>query len=571
MGRLSLQTKVMAPVALLIVIILATITAISFFISRQAMLEARQDELAKVSDSQAQLFTVWLEGAGQQVDMASQRLVYRAALKDKSEEALKVASRELVAQANTAKGIARFSIADPSGLFVASSEPSSVGKVNVAARDYFQKSMRGQAAISSLVLSKTTNQPTFLISAPVKDGDKVLGVILGAVDLPYLTERFVDPVKLGASGHIFMFDSTGLIIAHPDKARVMKEDLKQSDYGKALTGKKQGVLEYQLGGERWVAAVSPCGGGVDWSVVAEAPAREIFAGADRSRNFSLGASILGLAALLLVLWLVVRSVVKPLTRSVDELSQGAEQVAAAAQQVSSSSQQLAAGSSQQAASLEETSATLEQMSSMIQATARSSAQADQVSGQAHQAMTQANGALNEMAQAMEQIGEAGGRISHIVKSIDEIAFQTNLLALNAAVEAARAGEAGAGFAVVAEEVRNLAMRAAEAAKTTQDLIQLVQGRIGEGAGLVQRTQREFTALSQTAEQNRTLMGEIASASNEQAQGIGQLTLAVSQMDSVVQSTAAQSEESAAAAEQMKGQAHSLSQTAESIRTVVRGG
>jgi methyl-accepting chemotaxis protein len=207
---------------------------------------------------------------------------------------------------------------------------------------------------------------------------------------------------------------------------------------------------------------------------------------------------------------------------------------------------------------------------MIQATASNSAQADRVSGQAHQAMTQAQGALHEMAQAMVQIGEAGGRISHIVKSIDEIAFQTNLLALNAAVEAARAGEAGAGFAVVAEEVRNLAMRAAEAAKNTQDLIQLVQGRISEGAGLVDRTQREFDSLSQTAEQNRTLMGEIASASSEQAQGIGQLTQAVSQMDGVVQSTAAQSEESAAAAEQMKAQAHALSQTAESIRLVVRG-
>jgi methyl-accepting chemotaxis protein len=570
MGRLSLQTKVMAPVALVILVILATITAISYFISRQAMLEARQDELAKVADSQAQLFTVWLEGARQQVDMAGQRLVYRAALKDKTEEALKIASRELAGQASSAKGIARFSIADPSGLFVASSEASSVGKVNVAARDYFQKSMTGQPTLSSLVLSKTTNQPTFLISTPIKDGDKVLGVILGAVDLPYLTERFVDQVKLGASGHILMFDSTGQVIAHPDKTRVMKEDLNQSEYGKTVMGRKQGVVSYDLAGERWVAAVSPCAGGVDWSVVAVAPAREIFAGADRSRNYTLAASALGLVCLLLVLWLVVRSVVKPLTRSVEELSQGAEQVAAAAQQVSSASQQLAAGSSQQAASLEETSSTLEEMNSMIQSTARNSAQADQVSGQAHQAMTQAQGALGEMAQAMIQIGEAGGKISHIVKSIDEIAFQTNLLALNAAVEAARAGEAGAGFAVVAEEVRNLAMRAAEAAKNTQDLIQLVQGRIGEGAGLVDRTQREFNSLSQTAEQNRTLMGEIASASNEQAQGIGQLTQAVSQMDNVVQATAAQSEESAAAAEQMKAQAHALSDTAESIRLVVRG-
>jgi methyl-accepting chemotaxis protein len=147
--------------------------------------------------------------------------------------------------------------------------------------------------------------------------------------------------------------------------------------------------------------------------------------------------------------------------------------------------------------------------------------------------------------------------SKIIKTIDEIAFQTNLLALNAAVEAARAGEAGAGFAVVAEEVRNLAMRSAEAAKGTANLIEGTVKKIKDGSDLVTATNKAFTEVATSASKVGELVSEIAAASNEQAQGIEQVNKAVTEMDKVTQQNAANAEESASASEEMSAQAEQM--------------
>jgi len=158
---------------------------------------------------------------------------------------------------------------------------------------------------------------------------------------------------------------------------------------------------------------------------------------------------------------------------------------------------------------------------------------------------------------MEEITTASEETSKIIKTIDEIAFQTNLLALNAAVEAARAGEAGAGFAVVAEEVRNLALRAAEAARNTSGLIEGTVKRIREGSEMVLSTNDAFKEVAGSASRVGELVSEIAAASQEQAQGIAQINRAAAEMDKVTQQTAANAEESAAAAEEMNAQAQQM--------------
>jgi methyl-accepting chemotaxis protein len=157
-----------------------------------------------------------------------------------------------------------------------------------------------------------------------------------------------------------------------------------------------------------------------------------------------------------------------------------------------------------------------------------------------------------------------------VKTIDEIAFQTNLLALNAAVEAARAGEAGAGFAVVAEEVRNLAMRAAQAAKNTSELIEGTVKRVKDGSEVLAKTGREFHELASGVGKSGELVGEIAAASREQSRGIDQINIAVGEMNSVVQQNAANSEQSAAASKEMNAQAERMEDFVEQLRRLVEG-
>ncbi len=253
----------------------------------------------------------------------------------------------------------------------------------------------------------------------------------------------------------------------------------------------------------------------------------------------------------------VRSITKPLNRVIEGLDEGAEQVASASGQVSSASQGLAEGSSEQAASIEETSSSLEEMSSMTKQNAGNAQQADTLMKEANRVVTRANDSMTELTTSMEEISKASEETSKIIKTIDEIAFQTNLLALNAAVEAARAGEAGAGFAVVADEVRNLAMRAADAAKNTADLIEGTVKKVKDGRELVATTNDAFTEVAESAAKVGELVGEIAAASNEQAEGIEQINKTVVEMDQVVQQNAANAEASASASEEMSVQAEQM--------------
>jgi methyl-accepting chemotaxis protein len=256
----------------------------------------------------------------------------------------------------------------------------------------------------------------------------------------------------------------------------------------------------------------------------------------------------------LIAFYMTRSISFPIKAVATTLTAGAEQTAAAARQVSSSSQSLAEGSSEQAASLEETSASLEEISGMTKRNAESATQAKDLAGQTRTAADTGAADMEEMKRAMDAIKGSSDDISKIIKTIDEIAFQTNILALNAAVEAARAGEAGMGFAVVAEEVRNLAQRSAQSAKETAGKIEDSVKRSEHGGVICGKVAQSLGEIVAKARQVDTLVAEIAQASAEQTQGIEQVNTAVSQLDKVTQSNAASAEESAAAAEELNGQA-----------------
>ncbi|MCP4687403.1 MAG: HAMP domain-containing protein, partial [Desulfobacterales bacterium] len=203
---------------------------------------------------------------------------------------------------------------------------------------------------------------------------------------------------------------------------------------------------------------------------------------------------------------------------------------------------LADGASEQAAAIEETSSSMEEMASSAKRCADDAAVADDLMKRVTRVVEASNASMEKLARSMEAISGASERTRKIVKTIDEIAFQTNLLALNAAVEAARAGEAGAGFSVVAEEVRNLAMRSADAARDTAMLIEGAAVEVHAGSSLATRAAGEFGDVAVNAAKVGDLLTEIASASREQAQGVEQVNRAVSEMDMVVQRNTASAEE-----------------------------
>ncbi len=213
-----------------------------------------------------------------------------------------------------------------------------------------------------------------------------------------------------------------------------------------------------------------------------------------------------------------------------------------------SSHTLSEGSASQAASLEETSASVNEMASIVKENMNRTQESHALMKNADEIFARSKVSIGEVTEAMDSIAKASQETSQIIKTIDEIAFQTNLLALNASVEAARAGEAGAGFAVVADEVRNLAIRAADAAKGTSNLIDQIETKISVGSGRVEDTNTNFIELAEKIENNSRLISEIAAASNEQTQGIEQISQAITLIDSATQQGAALAEELAASAD-----------------------
>ena len=289
-----------------------------------------------------------------------------------------------------------------------------------------------------------------------------------------------------------------------------------------------------------------------------------------SKSIMLTVSLMAIGIGSIIAFFITVGITKPINRVSGMLISGANQVSSASGQVSSSSMQLAEGAAQQAAGLEETSSSLEEVTSMTKSNADNANLANNVTTENLQLMDNANTSMTELTHSMEDISKSSGETVQIIKTIDEIAFQTNLLALNAAVEAARAGEAGAGFAVVAEEVRNLAMRATDAAKNTAVLLEDTVRKIDDGSVIVARTNNDFSMVAEGAKKIGELIGEISNASNEQYQGITQINVAVSEMDKVIQQTASIAEESASASEELSAQAEQMKEIVGELMSIVNG-
>ena len=246
-----------------------------------------------------------------------------------------------------------------------------------------------------------------------------------------------------------------------------------------------------------------------------------------------------------------------LHEAIAQVNEAVGQVASAAEQIAATSQAVALGASEQASSLEETSSALEQMTGQTKQTADSTQQARAVAKNTQKLAEKGNAAMGQMVAAMANIRKSAEDTSTIIKDINEIAFQTNLLALNAAVEAARAGDVGRGFAVVAEEVRNLALRAKEAANKTEGLIAQSARLANEGGTISGEVNEHLALIVDSIGKVADFVDEIAVASEEQAKGIAQVNRAVSEMDQVVQQSAASAEESASAAEELSSQSQEL--------------
>ncbi len=416
------------------------------------------------------------------------------------------------------------------------------------------------------------------IVVPIVIDGKFLGVAGIDLDLNTVSAR-QSGRKVMDTGYAATFSNHGLYVSHPQAERLGQPGPKfdpwlEPKLGDIAAGQEFMVKTFSHTLQDTVFRIArPVvigNTGTPWSVIVSIQEGRVLATARSLRNTSLLIGGITLAAVLGVVLFVATRITRPVMRISEELQSGADLASRSSAEISSSSQTLAASSSEQAASLEETSASLEELSSMTRRNTDGARQARTLADATRSSAETGARQMRDMVEAMNSIKASSDSVAKIIKTIDEIAFQTNILALNAAVEAARAGEAGAGFAVVAEEVRALAQRSATAARETSDQISAALVRANHGVEICGQVAGSFDHILGKARELNTFVAEIATASEEQSGGITQINKAVTQMDHSTQSTAAQSEETAAAAQELSAQAIHLQKIAEQLFLLVEG-
>ncbi|MDX9972031.1 MAG: methyl-accepting chemotaxis protein [FCB group bacterium] len=445
--------------------------------------------------------------------------------------------------------------------------------------DYYRFPLesKNECILDPYVEEEAGNALMTSVCVPILEGDKAIGV--AGIDLVLAdVSRLVQELHPFGSGHAVLVSNNGTIVGHW-QAELAGKNLAESGTSKEILdaiaqGKEaeQFVDSKETGLMEYVKYVPIRIGNTDtpWSFGVVVPLDTVLAGARGLTRITLYIGVATLLFLLLAVWWVARSITRPLHQAIAALSHGAVQVEDESSHVAESSQNMAEGAINQASSLEETSASLEEMASMTHQSAQNAKQASALVEEARIVVAEGDSAVAEMSSALADIKRSADETAKILKTIDNIAFQTNLLALNAAVEAARAGEAGMGFAVVAQEVRSLAQRSAEAAKSTGELLEESLNRADKGVAVAVRVNDAFGLIRDSTSSIALLINGVATASQEQSLGIEQINTAVAHIDEITQANAAFSEEAAASSEELSAQAQELNEVVRALRKLVGG-
>ncbi|QTA93911.1 methyl-accepting chemotaxis protein [Desulfonema magnum] len=544
---MNLRNKFLIPTVVVIFIGTSILTIISYMISKQCLENAVREQIVRISESAQKSADFWIKDIRMNiVTWSKQKSLYWAVQNSLLGKRARKSASVTFAGLKT-KDYEVISLANAEGEIVSSSDPELIGKTNVSDQEYFQKALKGEVWLSQVIKSKISGRPVFVISAPIrKQGSSHTGVLFGIIELSYFAEEIIDPVRIGKTGFACMYQKDGSIIACPDKSRIFNDNINKYD----LKPNKEGIWTYTARGSERLAAYKQSRI-TGWSVAVSAETAELYAPVNRMGHISVIVSGFILMTVFIVIFLIARSVVKPLKNILRGMTAVSDQVASASGRLSVMGQQLAEGTSEQATSLEVSSASLEETASMTRRNADNSKAARQfIKKEAVPNLQLMEKKMGQMQTAMKTTLKAGEKTTELIKNIEKIAFQTNLLALNAAVEAAHAGKAGAGFAVVADEVRNLALRSAASASDIVALIQDANLKMKETKNYYQQVEDIMNKNLRISEKIEHIIDEISVASDEQAEGVSHNSNAIVELDQVVQQNAIHAEKSASASERM---------------------
>ena len=574
MLKMNIRNKFLIPTILLIIVGMGVSTTISYIKSKNALSEALLENIQQRTSSTATNLASWIRDRQLDLRSWSHEEVYIKSTKTSIiGKAARVSANEKLARLQAEYGYYEdICLAGENGMVIAANTDKIIGKINVKDREYYKTAISGDTYVSDVSLSRNTGNPVFFVSTPVTNGKQIKGVLFGVVSIDHFSKRFIDNIKLGQTGYAFAIDKTGMLIAHPDKSKIMKENFSKFDFGKQMLSQKNGLFTYKHEGVRNKLAFKTIEG-QDWLVGVNVPEAEILAPVKSlgQMNLLVAASVIVIAAVLI--YFVTATVVNPINRVVAGLQDAAEgdgdltkrievnstdevgelarwfntftekiqyiiaEVAQNAQNLTHSSKALAGiaghlsdSASQTSGKAITVSAASEQMSTTISSAAgimdetannlnivasgaeEMTATISEIAGNTEKGRQIAEEAVGQTTHATMQIqdlGDAAVKIGKVVETITEISEQVNLLALNATIEAARAGEAGKGFAVVANEIKELAMQTATASGEIKQQIEGIQSS-------TQGTVTEINNIANVVGQVNELVSTIAAAVEEQS-------------------------------------------------------
>jgi len=564
---LNLRNRILLPVLVLFMLTTGISNLISYSVSKNTLQDSINSEITRMADVVIRLLDHKIKSIKLNFSYWSGDAILATSVQDLFGETVIDSANELLAKIkNDFQYFEQTAVINPAGTIIAGTNKRIIQK-NISKQKNFQESMRGNIFVSDVY--EHNNKPVFNISTPLKMNAKIVGVLLGVIDMEYFSRDFIEPIKFGANGHTFIYKQDGLIIASSEKKQILKLNLKVAPYGTAMMAAGDGIFSYTDNSHLKLAALKHYHH-QNWTVGVCADQTEAFTPVKKLSRINIMVVSISIIFIIIAIFFIVKKTITLINKVTLGLRKTTKLLFLTSSKLTDNSESLTTGASTQASSFEEISASLNQISAISKKNADQTSQVNTIMQTAGKMITQTETIIANLTKAMHEITIKNQDTQKIIKNINKIAFQTNLLALNASVEAARAGESGAGFAVVADEVRNLAGRAAQNAGNTAALIEDTSANIENGATLVNKTNDAFIEVANTSSQVKNIVEEISLAINEQAQGISQINQAMLDMNHVTQQNIFNADESASISAKLHQQAEQMKKLVNELTALVSG-
>ena len=600
--KTSIRYKFLVPTIALLSIGLILQAVVSYVKSKTSLQNAITDQVHQIETSTSLLLNRWVEDQQLNIKTWSREKVYQTAVQETplGEAAKEEGSRRLVTISEEYGYFENIAVTDKNGNLIVSANPRDIGRINVSKRGYFKTAMQGGYVVSKVLKSMGSGRPVIVFAAPVEHQGQVKGIMLAVVSLDAFSQTFINSIKVGEKGYVYLMDTKGMILAYPDNTQVYKLNLSDYEFGKQIISMKKGILTYTFEGVQKLAAFHTMDQ-LGCIMVVNAIKSEVFAPVSSMAKVNISLLVIVLIAAVLVIWFLTGSITRPVNevveglkdaaqgegdltkrlsvRSRDEagllanwfnvfveklqkiilditgdskgLNQASKDLLKISGQISRGAGVLSDKSNSVAAASEEMSTN---MNSIASAAEQSSTNINMVSAAAEEMTSTINeiaantestrhsssqvvGKTRKASQNIDALSTAADDIGHVVETINEISEQTNLLALNATIEAARAGEAGKGFAVVAGEIKDLARQTAEATVEIKNKISGIRGTTQQTVSVIQEIITEIEDVSQKVDTVAAAVEEQSATTKEIAENINQAALGIQEVtENVAQSS-----------------------------------